>query len=157
MPGMLDMVGEVDLQRISRAFEQLIARHESLRTSFHLIDGEPAQRIHEQVNASVEYEESEGQTEDALLAAFVRPFDVSAAPLIRMKVVQTGEGRNVLLFDMHHLISDGTTIQIITKEFSELYNGEPLDPLTIHYKDYSEWQRTEIEEAPGILAEPVQR
>ena len=142
MPGMLDMLGEVDLQRISRVFEQLIARHESLRTSFHLIEGEPSQRIHEQVNASVEFGESEGQTGDKLLAEFVRPFDVSEAPLIRMKVVKTGDGRNVLLFDMHHLISDGATIQIITKEFSQLYNGELLELPTVQYKDYSEWQRT---------------
>ena len=142
MPGMLEMTGELDLPRLNRVFEQLVARHESLRTSFHIVEGESVQRIYEQVNAAVEYSESEGQTEDALLNAFVRPFDVGSAPLIRLKVVKTDEARSVLLFDMHHLVSDGATIQIITKEFTQLYNGEKLEQPTVHYKDYSEWLRS---------------
>ncbi|WP_020619065.1 non-ribosomal peptide synthetase [Paenibacillus daejeonensis] len=145
MPGMMDMHGEVDLPRITEAFQELVNRHESLRTTFHMIEGEPVQQIHERLDVSVDYEELEGPAasfQDMLLA-FVRPFDVSKGPLIRLKVVKTEENRSLLLFDMHHLISDGTTMNIITQEFSQLYNGEELEQPAVQYKDYSEWLRTQ--------------
>ena len=78
-----------------------------------------------------------------ILLAFVRPFDVSKGPLIRLKVVKTEANRSLLLFDMHHLISDGTTMNVITQEFSQLYNGEELEQPAVQYKDYSEWLRTQ--------------
>ncbi len=153
MPGMIEMHGEVDLPRITQAFQQLVNRHESLRTSFHMHEGEPVQRIHAAVTVTVDYEktvvqEADGQvpnkqTADELLADFVQPFNVQEAPLMRIKVVKTGESRSLVLFDMHHLVSDGMTINLITKEFSQLYNGEELEQPVIQYKDYSEWLRTQ--------------
>ena len=139
MPGMLKLSGEIDLPRLERAFQQLVDRHESLRTSFHMIEGEPMQRIHASVSVAVDYEQADG---DDLLTAFIQPFDVSQAPLIRLKVTSKGNGQHLLLFDMHHLVSDGTTMNIITKEFSQLYNEETLEPAEVQYKDYSEWMRT---------------
>ncbi|WP_020619067.1 non-ribosomal peptide synthetase [Paenibacillus daejeonensis] len=145
MPGMMEMAGEADLPRIAQAFQQLVDRHESLRTSFLMEEGEPVQRIHEHISVIVDYEDASGVEQSASdrLESFVQPFDVSTAPLIRLKVIHTGPSQNLLLFDMHHLISDGTTMAIITREFSQLYNGTALAPVKVHYKDYSEWMLTQ--------------
>ncbi|MNW44053.1 Plipastatin synthase subunit C [compost metagenome] len=76
-----------------------------------------------------------------LLQEFVRPFHLGEAPLLRAKVVKCGPDKSLLMFDMHHIISDGATVNIISNEFSQLYNGEELKALEVQYKDYSEWMR----------------
>src|SRR5699024_2468142 len=76
---------------------------------------------------------------DALLEDFVKPFDLAQAPLLRVKIVKQAEQHYILLFDMHHIISDGFSINLIMKEFSALYQNQALAPLTVQYKDYSEW------------------
>ncbi|MNZ22727.1 Plipastatin synthase subunit C [compost metagenome] len=167
MPGVTKIEGELDLDKIKEIFHKLTQRHESLRTSFHMIDGEPVQRIEEQVEIEIAYEEVEivyGEedpvyaeiavtceevtdiekrkaTAAELLQEFVRPFHLGKAPLLRAKVVKYGSDKNLLMFDMHHIISDGATVNIISKEFSQLYNGEELKALDVQYKDYSEWMR----------------
>lgn len=163
MPGVMELEGPFDLQRMKKVIQQLTDRHEALRTSFHLIEGEPVQRIEEQVEVEVVYEEIAANeawfhaeiavTLDAavepdqerstiaarLLQGFVCPFDLSKAPLLRVKVVKTASDRHLLLFDMHHIISDGATMNLFTREFSQLYNGQSLATNDIQYKDYSEW------------------
>ncbi|MFW5438909.1 non-ribosomal peptide synthetase, partial [Paenibacillus apiarius] len=69
------------------------------------------------------------------------PFDLDEAPLLRTTVVRLGEARHLLLFDMHHIVSDGTSISILVDEFVKLYAGEALEPLQLQYKDYAVWQR----------------
>lgn len=151
MPGWVELPpGDLDMPRLTAVVHELMNRHESLRTSFHMEAGEPIQRIHEQVALRIEHEKLliSGENEwNVLLSQFIRPFDVSQAPLLRMKVVQMSANQPVLLFDMHHLISDGTTINIITREFSDLYNGATLPLVTVQYKDYSEWLRMQDREA----------
>ncbi|MBQ1188987.1 MAG: AMP-binding protein, partial [Lachnospiraceae bacterium] len=145
MPAGLLLAGHLDMERLKRAFKELTARHEGLRTSFRMEAGEPVQRIHDEVPVEVEYEEAYGKTEEAVkksLNSFVRPFDLTAAPMMRLKVVKTGEAEQYLFFDMHHIISDGMSMNIVIDEFSKLYNGEHLEPQTVQYKDYSEWMRT---------------
>ncbi|MCY9513874.1 condensation domain-containing protein, partial [Paenibacillus apiarius] len=69
------------------------------------------------------------------------PFDLDEAPLLRTTVVRLGEARHLLLFDMHHIVSDGTSISILVDEFVKLYAGEALEPMQLQYKDYAVWQR----------------
>ena len=71
---------------------------------------------------------------------FIRPFDLGKAPLIRVKVIKDKD-RNYLLFDMHHIISDGRTMNIFIKELGKLYKGKSLEEIKVQYKDYSEWIR----------------
>ncbi|QDH23586.1 amino acid adenylation domain-containing protein [Saccharibacillus brassicae] len=142
LPGLLELEGDLDLLRIRSAFAQLTERHESLRTSFHLEDGELVQRIEPQVEAVVEFEEGEADEDrEVWLSRFVRPFELDTAPLIRLKVIRTGGDRGALLFDLHHLIADGASMNVITREFSRLYAGESLPRPERQYKDYSEWMR----------------
>ena len=77
---------------------------------------------------------------DRLVEQFVRPFDLSKAPLLHVGLIYLQPGRHLFLFDMHHIISDGVSMAILVDEFVRLYQGEPLPELSIHYKDFAVWQ-----------------
>ncbi|WP_374017555.1 amino acid adenylation domain-containing protein, partial [Paenibacillus thiaminolyticus] len=141
MPVALRLEGELDRTRLETALQALIARHESLRTSFAMVDGEPVQIVSDQVLCDVSYGEAQEEGVEELIRAFLRPFDLSEAPLLRTTVVRLEATRHVLLFDMHHIISDGTSISILVDEFAKLYVGEALEPLKLQYKDYAVWQQ----------------
>ncbi|WP_251257250.1 non-ribosomal peptide synthetase [Bacillus velezensis] len=141
MASALEVTGNLDLEKIQQAIDRLIQRHESLRTSFVMTEGETLQVIADEAFYQVEYEETDSYS-DADMEQFVRPFDIGTAPLMRFKVVKERNQNNyILLFDMHHIISDHQTLNILIEDFSRLYNGEELQPLEIQYKDYSEWMR----------------
>ncbi|MFC9570174.1 amino acid adenylation domain-containing protein [Bacillus velezensis] len=141
MASALEVTGNLDLEKIQQAIDRLIKRHESLRTSFVMTEGETFQVIADEVFYQVEYEETDSYS-DADMEQFVRPFDIGTAPLMRFKAVKERNQNNyILLFDMHHIISDHQTLNILIEDFSRLYNGEELQPLEIQYKDYSEWMR----------------
>ena len=142
MPSMLEIRGTVDVERVQNAFQKLVNRHEALRTHFDTVEGEPVQIVEDKVQINVEYEVAYTEDYEPLLNAFIRPFNLEQAPLLRVKVVKCAEQRYVLLFDMHHIISDGFSINLIIKEFTELYHNQTLEPLNVQYKDYSEWMHT---------------
>lgn len=152
--------GEVDKGRLEQVFRKLIARHESLRTSFHIIHGKPVQRIHPSSRITYEIEclrpeAAEGIQEladdnaggpsgplwlvEKAAGRFVRPFDLSGTPLFRIGLM-TCDGKQVVLVDMHHIISDGVSQRVFEEEFAALSNEENLPALRIQYKDYVEWQ-----------------
>ncbi|WP_439016021.1 amino acid adenylation domain-containing protein [Bacillus velezensis] len=141
MASALEVTGNLDLEKIQQAIDRLIKRHESLRTSFVMTEGETFQVIADEVFYQVEYEETDSYSE-ADMESFVRPFDIGKAPLMRFKVVKERNRNNyILLFDVHHIISDHQTLNLLIEDFSRLYNGEELQPLELQYKDYSEWMR----------------
>ncbi|WP_143088770.1 non-ribosomal peptide synthetase, partial [Paenibacillus algorifonticola] len=115
-----------------------------LRTGFELVDGEPVQRIYPQVDFAVEYKQVANEREaDELVCEFVRSFDLTKPPLLRVGLIELEQNRHILLFDMHHIISDGVSMEILVAEFVRLYGGEELSPLLIQYKDYAVWQQSE--------------
>ncbi|UCH97167.1 MAG: AMP-binding protein, partial [Candidatus Aminicenantes bacterium] len=133
--------GEIETKKLEAAFRKLIQRHESLRTSFIMVDGEPVQRIHKQVDFKIE-----GAT--ALISSFLRPFDLSRAPLLRVGLIKIEKNKHVLMIDMYHIISDATSMGIMQKEFMTLYEERDIPGLRIQYKDYAEWQnRLDIKES----------
>src|SRR5699024_4802715 len=75
---------------------------------------------------------------------FVKPFDLSKAPLFRCKVTKLKNGQILLLLDMHHIISDGTSLTILLNELSALYNGETLPEKHIDYKDFTLWEKDQF-------------
>ncbi|WP_157128227.1 condensation domain-containing protein, partial [Brevibacillus parabrevis] len=77
---------------------------------------------------------------DQLIRQFVRPFDLRVGPLFRVKAVRLGTDEHLLLLDMHHIIADGISLQIVLQEFAALYEGKSLEPLPMQYKDYANWQ-----------------
>ncbi len=147
MPAAVTLEGKVDIQRLEWAFRELIHRHEALRTSFVSIRGVSRQKVHDDVPFEIAVLSSSDGSVESVLASFVQPFDISQAPLMKIGLVQLAENRHMLLFDMHHLISDGVSIGIILSELAQLYGGEELPKLRLQYKDYAVWQRGDAEDA----------
>jgi len=180
MPTVVKLEGVVDNRRIEEAFDRLIARHESLRTSFAMVHREPAQVVHHKVEFEIEYGQSlvnghwslvncQGRGEvpspvqvEKMIRGFIRPFDLSRAPLLRVSLITlrhtpsalrghrhfSQEGKKnkyLLMLDMHHIISDGMSMDILVREFNSFYvdEGERLHRLKTQYKDFSRWQNQE--------------
>ncbi|WP_159882308.1 non-ribosomal peptide synthetase [Paenibacillus puerhi] len=143
MTGMLLLEGKLDVPRFKEAFHQLIERHETLRTGFELLNGEPVQRIYRTIDFDMEHILAKEENARDIVQAFARSFDLAAPPLLRAGLIELAEDRHILMLDMHHIISDGVSTAILTKELSCLYNGDGLTPLRIQYKDYATWQQTE--------------
>ncbi|WEZ62239.1 plipastatin non-ribosomal peptide synthetase PpsC [Bacillus subtilis] len=141
MPAVLELEGKLNPERMDRAFKELIKRHESLRTSFKQdAGGDPVQRIHDEAPFTLQTTVLGARTEQEAAAAFIKPFDLSQAPLFRAQIVKVSDERHLLLVDMHHIISDGVSVNILIREFGELYNNRNLPALHIQYKDYAVWQ-----------------
>ena len=141
MPIVLQLEGTTDRQRVEQAMQSLIVRHESLRTSFAMNEGEAVQIVHPEVTFAVSTKlATEAETEQ-VVAAFVRPFDLSVAPLLRTELVELASERHLLLVDIHHIVSDGVSMGVLVEEFMKLYAGETLQELRIQYKDYAAWQQ----------------
>ncbi|MBP2646106.1 MAG: amino acid adenylation domain protein, partial [Firmicutes bacterium] len=140
MPAAFKVEGSLDKVRFETAWGKLIQRHEALRTSFEFINGEPVQRVHETVEFNIGQLQGTEEDVPSLFQSFVRSFDLSKAPLFRVKLVEIAEDQYVVLFDMHHIISDGVSMEILVKELTRLYEGQELEKLRIQYKDFSAWQ-----------------
>ncbi|MCP5108055.1 MAG: SDR family oxidoreductase, partial [bacterium] len=153
LPYALVLDGKIDIERLEGAFRLLIVRHESLRTSFELLDGEPVQIIHEvsDVDFFIEYSDvhkDDGEMDkDTLMKEFIRPFDLTAAPLIRVGIVKLPGEQYFMIFDVHHIAADGSSYMIILTDFFALLDGKELPRLDIQYKDFSQWQNSEVGES----------
>ncbi|QNR66951.1 amino acid adenylation domain-containing protein [Paenibacillus peoriae] len=143
MPEAMLLEGALDRARFEEAFRKLVARHETLRTGFEMVDGEASQRIYQDVNFAVEFYRVDEQEAEETVRRFVRPFDLAKPPLLRVGLVELAPERHILMYDMHHIISDGVSMEIFVEEFVRLYGGEQLEPLRIQYKDYTVWQHSQ--------------
>ena len=139
MPGAVIIEGKLDPEKIKSVFMTLVERHEAFRTSFFMMDGEPVQKIHLEVEFEITYIKSEAEKVDEVLEKFVRTFDLSKAPLLRVGLVELSPDKYLLIYDMHHIITDGISINILINEFASLYNGRELPVLRIQYKDFAIW------------------
>ncbi|MGL5973488.1 MAG: amino acid adenylation domain-containing protein, partial [Oscillospiraceae bacterium] len=141
MPAVIEVVGEIDVERIQRTLNNLIDRHEALRTSFYIFENKHIQKIHNNVVSKIEILEFEDDYDIEKIAIdFIKPFTLEKPPLIRLYIIKTLK-RNYIMFDMHHIISDGMSMGIVISEFTKIYNGEKLEKLSLQYKDYSEWNK----------------
>lgn len=136
IPIKVELDGDIDEDRIETIFNGLIARHEALRTSFHMKGGEVFQKVHHSVDFRIETESGGYRGFDD----FIRPFDLTQPPLLRVRVQRTENSGFLLAADMHHTVSDGISANILMKDFMSLYRGEDLADLHIQYKDFSHWQ-----------------
>jgi amino acid adenylation domain-containing protein len=152
MPVILTVDGVADKERYQEVCRKLIQRHETLRTAFIIEANEPVQRVYEpdeiewrmqeeRLEHGTGKEETMDRMVESVIEAFVRPFKVSEAPLFRAKIVYLPEEQHLLLFDLHHIISDGMSMGVLTGDFARLYEGETLPPLKLQYRDYAAWQQ----------------
>ncbi|MFH7014629.1 amino acid adenylation domain-containing protein [Flavobacterium sp. FlaQc-47] len=158
IPGSFELEGMLDIDNLTQAFDTVIARHESLRTFFQRNDqGEVRQFIVDAsaVDFKIEYFDY-SQVDDQDMAVSKRAvesynyqFDLSQAPLVRLHLIKLSKDKHVLLFNMHHIISDGWSMGILSRELITIYDNlvhaknSNLPELTIQYKDYASWMKSE--------------
>jgi len=155
MPGALRIKGVLDVEVLKRAIGEIIERHEVLRTTFEMKEERLVQVIHPAPEVKIEVvrlEQKEAGERETAIRQLVReeaqkPFDLARGPLLRVKLVRASGEEHVLLFTMHHIVSDGWSMGVLAREFGELYEAfiaghpSPLKELPIQYADYSVWQR----------------
>ncbi|WP_253910536.1 non-ribosomal peptide synthetase, partial [Pyxidicoccus fallax] len=156
MPAALRLEGVLDVTALGRAFAELVRRHEVLRTSFEVRDSRPVQVVSPPPEWTLEVEdlsylpapEREQAALELAREEARRPFDLTRGPLLRTRLLRLAERHHLLVVTMHHIISDGWSIGVLTHEMVALYEaavaGRPsaLPSLPIQYADYSAWQRT---------------
>ncbi|MBY8950337.1 non-ribosomal peptide synthetase [Pseudomonas carnis] len=163
IPGALHLRGELNEDALRHSFQQLIQRHEALRTRFYERDGQAFQRV----EATADFElpiidlsdlpntEREARAQQVREDQACSPFDLEKGPLLRVTLVRLGDEDHQLLVTLHHIIADGWSLNILIDEFSRLYaaaaQGQSLElpPLALQYADYGSWQRQWLAEGEG--------
>lgn len=131
--------GALDLPRLEAALNELLMRHEALRTYF---DGK-SQYIVDDCPFTLTKRRCPNGNAQALLEAFPRAFRLEEAPLLRAELVELADEDYLLLLDVHHIAADGISKSLISRELTALYNGEALAEVELQYKDYSQWLLTD--------------
>jgi amino acid adenylation domain-containing protein len=147
VPGIAVLEGGMDKGRLEEVFRKLILRHDSLRTSIHFIDSEAVQKVHAAVEFNISQSVAATETPpEVIIEAFIRPFDLSDAPLMRVELVALAEEKHLLLTDIHHIVSDGESMGILIQDLMDIHAGRELPPLGLQYKDYCLWQKQREQE-----------
>lgn len=165
VPLALQLTGNLNLDALTVALNQIMARHETLRTTFDVLGGVPVQMIHpvsehtfvttnrvlpdhyltliNRESASVHSE----TIQQGLIEAAQLPFNLQQGPLFRATLWRTAPDNHILLLNLHHIITDGWSVQIMWQELATLYNAaqqghsSPLAPLPLQFAQYTQWQR----------------
>ncbi|MCY9111828.1 amino acid adenylation domain-containing protein [Bacillus atrophaeus] len=141
MPGAIILEGgTLDEIKLQEAIDILIERHEILRTSFTWIEDNPYQVINHNVSLNINVTACTEAEAAVFIKNYCRPFNLEIAPLFRINVLKTATEKFILLFDAHHIIWDGLSMNIFLKELTSIYNGDQLPELTAQYKDFAIWQ-----------------
>ncbi|MEK3875921.1 amino acid adenylation domain-containing protein [Paenibacillus sp. FSL M7-0420] len=141
--------GEFNTWKAEQAITAITERHEALRTTFHLVNNKPMQKIHEHIDIHIGRVELGHSTPEALVQSMVQPFNLEQLPLFRISLINLSSNKKIIFFDIHHIISDEASIDNFIHEFTLLYNDErkALPQLSIQYKDYSYWQEEQANSA----------
>jgi len=159
IPMAIRLTGELKIEALHRSINDIVQRHEALRTTFAELEGEPVQIVHPQLVVDlpvvnlVELPEEERQhtVQKLALEESLQPFDLIRGPLFRASLLKLSGNDYVVLFTMHHIISDGWSMGVLIKELVLLYeshaNNRPLtfSKLPIQYADFSRWQRQRLQ------------
>jgi hypothetical protein len=142
--------GPLDLGALQDALDNVVARHDSLRTRFPSVDGRPVQEVLTDFRVPMELIDVSA-TDDPAAAAraladrrLVEPFDLAAAPPVRATLVREGPRRHVLLLVMHHIVVDGWSLNVLFADLTAFYAGRTPDPLTLRYPQVAQAQREQL-------------
>jgi amino acid adenylation domain-containing protein len=134
---------DMEVERFEDILKKIVSRHEGLRTSFKMVQEEPVQVLHDKVEVKIIERKTRDSAIGEIKRNFSRPFDLAKAPLFRVVEIEINSGDVVLLFDLHHIIIDGVSQNILTEEFMALYLAKELPALRIQYKDYAAWRKNQ--------------
>jgi fengycin family lipopeptide synthetase D len=162
MPGRVLFQHKIEEDVLKRVLLQIVKRHEAFRTGFKTVRNEPVQFLVDEEELTVPFKkvdlsslgdkEKLEKREETFNEEVLVPFDLTRAPLLRTVLVKLDEERYEFIFNMHHIISDGWSLEIIKKDFSLLYEVEgsghriELEPLKFQYKDFAAWQNKKLKD-----------
>lgn len=151
------LVGRMDVAALERSFNEIVRRHESLRTTFQATEGQPAQVVSpyrpvrlERVDLS-NLPDGESESRRLVKEEAGAPFDLARGPLWRLRLYRIAEEKSVLQLTTHHIVSDGWSMGVFFRELQVLYSAfsagkpSPLEELPLQYSDFAVWQREWLE------------
>ncbi|MER5734014.1 condensation domain-containing protein, partial [Streptomyces sp. NPDC002138] len=158
----LRLTGPLDASALRAAVGDLVARHESLRTTFDVVGGQGVQIVHPVLEP--QWHTAEAGTEERLRelaqAELARPYDLKNGPLVRVLLVRLTTDEHVCVLGMHHIVTDGWSMGVAARELGELYaartEGRPaeLGDVPVQYPDFAAWQRARLVDG-GLLEEQL--
>ncbi len=154
----MTLVGDLDVKALGRSIDEVVRRHEVLRTTFDAVDGVPRQIISPDYHVDVEFiDGAAAQIDDddalsrLLLDRLERPFDLERGPMVRVTLLKRSERAHALILVVHHIVFDGLSTSVFFVELSKIYAAfkegkrSPLPELEVQYADYAAWQRRLLE------------
>jgi amino acid adenylation domain-containing protein len=155
IPTAVRLEGALDVEALQRSLNEIVRRHEVLRTTFRVKDGKPIQVIAPKPSVSLPVEDLTHLAEEEREAEALRlvqeearqPFDLTEGPLLRARLLRLGDRDHVAAVTTHHIVSDGWSMGIFVEELSALYGAfsqgkaSPLPELAVQYADFAQWQR----------------
>ncbi|MEZ5920172.1 MAG: amino acid adenylation domain-containing protein [Parvularculaceae bacterium] len=155
LPAVARLQGRLDVHALESAFDEVVRRHDALRTCFLSRDGEPLVRITPSSVFKLRQTDLSGLSDEArarrvrsqIDEEINRPFALDCGPLLRVSLIKLAADEHVLVAVMHHIVSDGWSIGVLLREVAMLYGafvegaGSPLPDLPVQYADYAQWQR----------------
>ena len=165
MPAAVRLDGPLEVDSLARAVDGVVSRHESLRTRFVLRDGEACQEIATSVPTPFavvdlrDHADPEAAARQRVRDEVDRPFRLDRAPLLRLTLLRLADERWQLLLVIHHIVSDGWSMNLLLRELMTLYGAElegapsPLEPLSVQMADHAVWQRRRLE--GGVLQQQI--
>lgn len=152
IPHIISLGKDIGREKLEETFKKIVSRHDILRTSFEIVDGKPVQRIRENVAFALESPTIVADTGrvvtdipvsvilEKMMGDFQRPFDLTQPPLLRAGLIKIDKNKHILAVDIHHIITDGTSQDLLAREFVSILAGEELPPFRLQYKDFAAWQ-----------------
>ncbi|MFI9324912.1 amino acid adenylation domain-containing protein [Kitasatospora aureofaciens] len=158
----LRLTGVLDADALRGAVEDLVARHESLRTTFDVVDGQPVQIVHPDLRPDWRSTtaDDEEQLRELAREELARPYDLRGGPLVRVLLVRVGDGEHVCVLGMHHIVTDGWSMGVAAGELGALYTARAqgrtavLPEVRVQYPDFAAWQHERLAD-DGVGAEQL--
>jgi amino acid adenylation domain-containing protein len=155
VPTVIRLTGSLNLTALEQTFNEIVRRHETLRTTFIVSDGQPLQAIAPSLTIPISVlnlqqlsaDKREVEAKSIVTAEIEHPFDLSSGPLLRVKLLVLSQTEHILLLNMHHIICDDWSIGVLIREMGALYAAfaqnqpSPLLELPLQYADFAHWQR----------------
>ena len=155
MPVAFRLYGQLNVPALEQCFNELIRRHEVLRTTFAELDGQAVQVVEPEMQLRIDLDDVRALTtlaaglevERLVRADARRPFNLETGPLVRVRIVRTGEEEYLVVLVVHHIVADGWSMGVMVREVAALYEAyaqgkeSPLAELPIQYADFAHWQR----------------
>jgi amino acid adenylation domain-containing protein len=155
VPTVIRLTGSLNLTALEQTFNEIVRRHETLRTTFVVLDGQPLQAIEPSLTIPLSVldlqqlppDEQEVRAKCIVTAEIEHPFDLSSGALLRVKLLVLSQTEHILLLNMHHIICDDWSIGVLIRELGTLYAAfaqnqpSPLLELPLQYADFAHWQR----------------